>query len=506
MRFDIDSAKFVEHDLDSEKLAVIGSDRAVSWSELEAESEELAVTLRSLDLPLGHPVLVRGHKEVGMVSAMIACMICGHPYVPLDVVVPSDRVRRILAITGSRLIIDHTEDAFPDVAFVLKRNGLLRSAATSSAEPAPDRPEDPIRYIIFTSGSTGEPKGVRITRESARAFLDWMVNDFGFGAADVYINQAPFSFDLSVYELFTSLHIGGTLLLNDGETAKDSHRFLDRIKQYNGSVWVSTPTFAYLYLTEPGFTGEAVPSIRHFLFCGESLPKATAQRLLDRFPNARVLNTYGPTEATVATTLIDVTRDVLMEYPDMPVGRVKRDAMIRCVTPDGRPAVKEAPGEIEIIGPHVSIGYLNNDALNTEKFFALDGQRGFRTGDYGWFEDGILFFNGRRDEQVKLNGFRIELGDIGAQMLAVPGVADAIAVPLKSGETVKRIVGFIRAAPGSDGSLLRETVASHLRRTLPSYMVPADLMMVEAFPVNTSHKTDRKALIELYTKRPKSGT
>lgn len=501
MRFDIVHARFEDRDRDADKPAVIGSDRTLSWSGSEAEAAGLAAIIAGLRLPPGHPVLVRGHKEAGMVSAMIACMQCGHPYVPLDVVVPLERVARIRAITGSRIIIDHTTDPFPTVPFVIKQGVLTRNDVAQAGASIPDRPQDPIRYIIFTSGSTGEPKGVRITREAAGAFLRWMTSDFGFSSDDVFINQAPFSFDLSVYELFTSLHMGATLLLNDADTARTSGRFLDRIKANAGSVWVSTPTFAYLYLTEPSFTGTELPSLRSFLFCGESLPKMTAQRLLDRFPQARVLNTYGPTEATVATTLIDVSRDVLAKYPDMPVGFPKPGCTLRCKTTDGSIATKDAPGEIEIIGPHVSIGYLNNDELNTAKFFTHEGQRGFRTGDYGWFQDGILFFNGRRDEQVKLNGFRIELGDIGAQMLAVPGVADAIAVPLKSGETVKRIVGFIRPAPGSDPAVVRAQVQGHLQRTLPSYMVPADLMLVDAFPVNSSHKTDRKALIELYVKR-----
>lgn len=461
----------------------------------------MVARISALGLPKGHPVVVRGHKEADMVVSMVACMMLDHPYIPLDLVVPEERVRRILTITGAQLVIDCSSDPLRyDVSAICpRRQDTLRAVDPSNGVPF--RPEDPIRYIIFTSGSTGEPKGVRITREAAGAFLRWMCNDFGFVAKDVFINQAPFSFDLSVYELFTSLHIGGTLLLNDGDTAKDSQRFLERVNRYSGSVWVSTPTFAYLYLTEPAFTGEQVASVHSFLFCGEALPKMTAQRLLDRFPRARVLNTYGPTEATVATSLIDVTHEVLAKYPDMPVGYAKRECTIRTTTPEGAIATKEAPGEIEIIGPHVSIGYLNNDALNAEKFFEVDGQRAFRTGDYGWFQDDILFFNGRRDEQVKLNGFRIELGDITAQMLAVPGVADAIAVPLKAGEAVKKIIGFVRSGPGTDVAALRPAIEDRLRKELPAYMVPADLMFVDAFPVNSSHKTDRKALIEAYVKR-----
>ncbi len=501
MRFNIVTARFEETGVAQEKTAVAGSDCDLSWLGLTQEVEAMTDRIARLGLPKGHPIVVRGHKETDMVVSMVACMVLDHPYIPLDLVVPEERVRRILTITGAQLVIDCAAEPLSyDVSAIWPgRRDVLKPVDPSKGIPY--RPEDPIRYIIFTSGSTGEPKGVRITRDAADAFLRWMCNDFGFSADDVYVNQAPFSFDLSVYELFTSLHIGGTLLLNDGETAKDSKRFLDRIRKYGGTVWVSTPTFAYLYLTEPAFAGEQVSSLHSFLFCGEALPKMTAQRLLDRFPQARVLNTYGPTEATVATSLIDVTREVLATYPDMPVGYAKRECIIRTTTPDGAAATKDAPGEIEIIGPHVSIGYLNNDALNAEKFFEVDGQRAFRTGDYGWFQDGILFFNGRRDEQVKLNGFRIELGDITAQMLAVPGVADAIAVPLKAGETVKKLIGFVRPGPGSDTAMLKPAIEERLRKELPAYMVPADLMFVDAFPVNSSHKTDRKALIEAYVRR-----
>lgn len=498
MRFDIVSGTFEDIDREPGKLAVIGSDRALAWNELRTEVGEWTSRLGSLELPAGHPVLVHGHKRAEMVAAMLACIALDLPYVPLDMVVPLERIERIRTLTGSQVLLNCTgAPTEVNVPIVLEQAKVTRQAQCTFAADMPARAHDPIRYIIFTSGSTGEPKGVQITREAAASFLRWMTSDFGFAPHDVFVNQAPFSFDLSVYEFFTALHCGATLLLNDAATCKDSALFLDRVRRYGGSVWVSTPTFAYLYLTEPAFVAAEVPSLKSFLFCGEALPKMTAQRLLDRFPTARVLNTYGPTEATVATTLIDVTRDVLARYPDMPVGFPKPEGTVRTVPP----GTKEDPGEIEILGPHVSIGYFKNDALNMEKFFVENGSRGFRTGDYGYFQDGILFFNGRRDEQVKLNGFRIELGDITAQMLAVPGVADAIAVPLTAGGTVKRIVGFIRPVGSMDEAELRAKVLEHLRRTVPEYMVPGDIAFVGAFPVNSSHKTDRKALIELYLNR-----
>lgn len=498
MRFNIITARFEEEDLAPEKWAIHGSDRSLTWEQFRREVHATAELIAGLNLPAGAPVAIRGHKEAGVVVAMAACMMQNHPYIPLDIMIPEDRVRRIFGIAGVQLLVDCSDVPLETELTTLQDNGTLKHGKAMGTGNTPFRPDDPLRYIIFTSGSTGDPKGVCISRSAAAAFLHWTAADFGFNADDVFINQAPFSFDLSVYELFTSLHTGGTLLLNDAETANDSQRFIQRINDHKGSVWVSTPTFAYLYLTEPAFHAERLPTIRTFLFCGEALPKMTAKRLLERFPGARVLNTYGPTEATVATSLVNVTAEVLDKYTDMPVGAAMRGSQLITRTDDGAPATKESPGEILIIGDNVSTGYLANDALNAEKFFVENGKRGFRTGDYGWIEDGLLFFNGRRDEQVKLNGFRIELGDITAQMLAVDGVADAIALPLRSGGAVKRIVGFVRPMAGRNNTELRNAILLQIGKELPHYMIPGDIAFVEAFPVNNNHKTDRKALIDGY--------
>ncbi|MCC6839689.1 MAG: AMP-binding protein [Flavobacteriales bacterium] len=498
MRFNIITARFEEEDRAPGKWAVHGSDRSLTWQEFHKEVQAMADLLHGLHLPAGAPVAIRGHKQASVVVAMAACIMHNHPYIPLDIMIPEDRVRRIFNIAGVQLLIDCSDVPLETELTTLQDNSTLKHGKAMGAGSTPVRTDDPLRYIIFTSGSTGDPKGVCISRSAAAAFLHWTCSDFGFSADDVFINQAPFSFDLSVYELFTSLYIGGTLLLNDAETTADSQRFIRRIQERNGSVWVSTPTFAYLYLTEPKFNAGQLPTVKTFLFCGEALPKMTAQRLLDRFPGSRVLNTYGPTEATVATSLVDVTAEVLDKYADMPVGAAMPGSRLITHTEDGAPATKELPGEILIIGDNVSTGYLANEALNAEKFFVERGKRGFRTGDFGWIEDGLLFFNGRRDEQVKLNGFRIELGDITAQMLAVDGVADAIALPLRSGGAVKRIVGFVRPLAGRNNTELRNAILLQIGKELPHYMIPGDISFVDAFPVNNNHKTDRKALIDGY--------
>lgn len=248
MRFNIVTAKFEDGGTDPRKLAVAGSDRDLTWAALRQEATALAEQIGALGVPAGTPVLVRGHKSADMVVTMVACMMLDLPYVPLDLSIPDERVRGIRTITGAQLAID-VQGTFPaEVAIAMERGALRKGHAVNTRQHTFNRPGDPVRYVIFTSGSTGEPKGVPITREAAGSFLEWMAKDFGVSSSDVFVNQASFSFDLSVYELFTSLHLGASLLLNDAATAKDAPRFLSRIAHYGGTVWVSTPTFAYLYL------------------------------------------------------------------------------------------------------------------------------------------------------------------------------------------------------------------------------------------------------------------
>jgi D-alanine--poly(phosphoribitol) ligase subunit 1 len=320
--------------------------------------------------------------------------------------------------------------------------------------------------------------------------------DFGLKTAEVYMNPASFSFDVSMYELYGFLINGGTLVLNTEVEYKNPNLFLERIKKYACTVWVSTPTFAYLYLSDPRFNGKHLPALKTFLFCGESLPKKTAKMLLERFPGSRVLNTYGPTEATVATTLIEVTSEVLEKYKDMPVGYAKYTSE---VVIDNETQDQTEPGEIIITGDNVSIGYFNNPELNKEKYFIRNGKRSFRTGDYGYYKDNILFFSGRKDEQVKLHGYRIELGDINTQIAKHPKVKEAVTVPLKVGDTVKKLISFVQLKEQeANVTPLKTDIIETIKKVLPEYMIPGDIMMVSEFPVNNNLKIDKSKLIELY--------
>jgi D-alanine--poly(phosphoribitol) ligase subunit 1 len=497
MKFDFFINSFDESVAAAHKLAVAGSDRDLNWLELQQEVEKLCNVFTDLGIPAGHPVMMRGHKEAAFIAAMLACAKCNIPYVPLDDIVPLERVKKIQAVTGSQVLIRFGERG-EDPEFPIEVSGAFEVMRNSGADFSKENifwfPDDPLFYIMFTSGSTGEPKGVQITRKAICSYLDWMERDYGFTGADVFINQAPFSFDLSVYEVMFSMHLGAGLILNPNTVAKSTVEFVKRIRKYQGSVWVSTPSFAYQFFLEPGFTGANLPGLRTFLFCGEELPNRTARKLLELFPQARVLNTYGPTEATVSTTLVNIDKNMAEAHGTLPVGYPKYTCEILIENEEKDPS---SPGEIVIAGDNVSIGYLKNPELNKEKFYLHKGKRAYRTGDFGYLKDGMLFFLGRQDDQVKLNGYRIELGDISAQLCQLELVDDAVCVPLRSGTAVKRIVAFVKlkgdAGPGS-----KEQIITGLRTRLPEYMIPGDIKFVTEFPHSSNHKIDRKKLIEQY--------
>jgi D-alanine--poly(phosphoribitol) ligase subunit 1 len=233
---------------------------------------------------------------------------------------------------------------------------------------------------------------------------------------------------------------------------------------------------------------------------GEDLPSRTVERIFQNFHNAKVYNAYGPTEATVVTTFIEITPALLAAYPkSLPIGFPKADGKILVANETNEP---EKSGELCIAGDHVSHGYLNDTALSSQKFFIHEGKRAYRTGDLGFYKEGMVFFEGRMDDQVKYNGYRIELDEITSSLQRIPGILEAVALPLKAGNTVKKIIAFIKVEENYQNELpaFKNTIRSKLLEKIPEYMIPSDFCVIDNFPVNTNHKIDKKELVVYYSK------
>ena len=475
MRFDLELLDFVDCDKDLNKLALSASDRDLTWDEFKNEVDAFKSEILKYNLPKGHPVVIYGHKEAKFLVSIVACISLGLPYIPVDTIYPKERLHKIINIVNSALLINTIDDTLDFNKENINTTYYL---------------DDPIIYIIFTSGSTGEPKGVQITQNSILDFNKWLDTDFKFSNDSVFMNQAPFSFDLSVYELIGFLSFGGTIVLNSRELLENHIEFFERLKKYSCNTWVSTPSFISKYLLSSEFTSNDIKSLQTFLFCGEVLPATTAKRILNSFPSSKVLNTYGPTEATVAITLIDITPAVIEKYSkSLPVGYVKENTVINLLDKDS-----ENVGEIEIVGDNVSIGYFKNEELNAQKFQAKYEKKSFRTGDFGYFEDDMLFFANRKDELIKLHGFRIELGEIDKEFTNNKNINESITIPLKRGTEVVKLITFIITNTQIDIEELKKEIS----QILPYYMIPSDIIVLDKFPYNTNHKIDKNQLIEIY--------
>ncbi len=472
MKFSIKEKKFLEHDTAPDLLAVSDENCDITWHELSVRTSHYETQLKALGIKSGQAVAILGHKQVDYIAAICACIAMGCPYIPLDDIYPKDRILKILSISQASCLIDLKLKKI-DTAFI---NWPIKEFS----------PEDDLIYIIFTSGSTGDPKGVQISRESVLSLLRWMQEDFQLPTNAVFMSQAPFSFDLSVYETMYFLTYGKSIILNSRDTIAQKSTFISRLKAKNINTWVSTPSFAWMQTTSEEFNQEFLPTVECFLFCGENLTLKLVKKLRLLFPKARILNTYGPTEATVATTIIEINDEIIAKYDPLPVGYPKK----------GTEVYTDENNEICIVGDNVMSGYLNREDLNSSKMFIKNELRGFKTGDQGRLADGMLFFQGRLDDQIKLHGYRIELSEIDFALATACGVKEAASIPIKRGEEVIRLIAFIKLDEKDTTTF--DVFKDHIKQKLPSYMVPSEFILLKEFPMSNNHKIDRKKLKEIY--------
>jgi D-alanine--poly(phosphoribitol) ligase subunit 1 len=455
----------------------------MTYGELIARARGLAAHLCQVLPDDGAPVAVVGHKEPEMVVGFLGAALAGHPYVPIESNTPAARVSRMIEVAGVRLTLTVAD--------------IARLALPSHiGSPAGPRSEDHPYYVMFTSGSTGEPKGVVITRGCLSSFIGWMLEEQRFeSAAECFLNQALFTFDVSVMDLYLSLVTGGTHISVTRDDIADFKRLFRTLENSGVTVWVSTPSFARICLAESRFDRRMLPAVRRFLFAGEILAPEIARQLLTRFPEAQVWNFYGPTEATVVATSVRVTTELLEQYPVLPIGYPKPGAAVFAAA-DGRlePLPDGHRGEIIIAGDNVSPGYLQQPGLTAQHFVEVNGLRAYRTGDVGHVQDNLVFYDGRGDHQVKLHGYRIELGDVEANLCALEGVQAAVVLPIVRKGEVDSLAAFVVHDAGTESDV--RSLRARLGHRVPAYMLPRVVKIVDRFPMTANGKIDRRKLAE----------
>ena len=466
-----------------EAIAHVSDGRTLTYGELRRRSDALAAHLAERLGGDRAPIAALGHREPEMLIAFLGAVKSGRPYVPLDTALPQQRIDKILATSRAALILTPEE--------------IAQFSASNARAPADPVQRDNPFYILFTSGSTGEPKGVIITLACLEHFLAWMIAEQRFTElGETFLNQAPFSFDLSVMDLYCSLVTGGTLFSISRDLVANPKMLYRALANSSVTTWVSTPSFAQMCLVEQTFEEAMLPRVRRFLFCGETLAPQTAARLLERFPGAQVWNTYGPTEATVATTSVRIDHTILEKYSPLPVGYAMPGTEVFVADENREVLPANKRGEIIIAGPNVSPGYLARPDLTANAFFQHGSQRAYRTGDLGQIRDKLLFFEGRIDEQIKLNGYRIELGDVEANLRSLALVRDAVVIPVIKNGAAQSLVAFVVVSARDEGSdfELAHTLRKQLGERLPAYMLPRKFVFLDAFPMTANGKADRTRL------------
>jgi len=446
------------------KTAYISGNTSITYGELWKKAVTAAEHLTCQGT---EPVILLGKKEIYMVVGILACLIAGRAYVPVDRSLPETRIRKIIEASGASLILcEHDAEGYGLPYCSLE-------ALSKYRHMLPKQPAGNTAYIIFTSGTTGEPKGVPISVENLKNFVNWLnrLEPLASYRNVSVLNQASFSFDLSVADLFYSFTNGHTLTaLESADPAEIAAIFcINRIE-----VCIATPTFFKLCMTDPEFNSVNYPSLQCIYFCGEPLTPKTVQKLWERFPDLKIINAYGPTEATSAVSAVQIQKEML-NAPLLPVGKIDNFAA----------EIEISDDEIILKGKSVFSGYLNGI---TGGHFRENGRNCYRTGDLGYMENGYLYCRGRKDAQIKYKGYRIELTDIEQNIINLPGVQDCVVNAIQAADgTVRYLNAYVT---GENTTGLRERLSD----VLPEYMIPKTIRILDNLPVNTNGKIDRKAL------------
>ena len=489
----------------ADSVALIHAGRSVSYGALAASANRLARYLISKGVGPETIVPIAVEPSVERIVAMVGVLFAGGAYLPLDIDSPPERIKNLLDQTNAPLLLSSPSVSeklslagrddlivLGDAALKIQLDALSGLPLDRAERDAVLKPEN-LAYVIYTSGSTGRPKGVGVSHGAICTSLDWIVEELGLSARDRVVHRCDYTFDVSVWEIFTTLSMGGVLILPMVGEARDSARLISLVQRHEATLMYFVPTMLADFIATPGAAG--CESLGNIVAIGEALSGALQQRVHETLPAVRFWNSYGPTEAAVGVTLWLCRREEGSRAP--PIGASATATQIYLLDDALRPVPDGQPGEICIGGPFLARGYVGRPDLTAERFppcpFDPDGGRMYRTGDLAERRsDGELYFLGRNDHQIKFNGVRVELGEIEAAVCALPGVERAAVVARElSGEN--RLIAYVILRPGASPLAPAEAKA-RLALQLPSRLVPSFMVPVAKFPLTTSGKLDAKAL------------
>ncbi|WP_420714809.1 non-ribosomal peptide synthetase, partial [Streptomyces sp. WM6372] len=466
-------------------LAVLSGDVELTYAELDARAGRLAQKLIELGVGRERLVGLCLPRGADMVVSLLAVWRAGGAYVPLDPEYPPDRLGYMVADSGAVVILgtaDTVKDLPSEAVHVLLLDEFDHADAPSGEEPPAAVDPDQLAYVIYTSGSTGRPKGVAVPHRGVANLAEVMRPVLGVHEGAVALQFASFSFDASVLDVAVTLAAGATLAIASSTERSEPEALAEMVKRSGVNVASVVPSL--LGVLDPA----ALSGVENWVLGAELLTADLAGRWT---AGARMWNTYGPTEATVITTAVELDRSIRPEDQPPPIGRPLGNARVYVLDAALSPVPVGVAGELYIAGAQLARGYVGRAGLTAERFVAdpfavVAGSRMYRTGDVvRWSADGVLEFVGRADAQVKVRGFRIEPGEIVAVLTGHEQVGQAAVVVREDRPGNKRLVAYVVPAAGTDTADLDPAVLrGFVGERLPDYMVPSAFVVLGALPLS----------------------
>ena len=485
----------------SKKIAVIEEEKKLSYKELNDYSKSVGSFIAN-DNIFNEPVIIFMDKGIDTLISFFGCVYAGCYYSLINPLFPQNRIEQIRDVINSKLVITNSENYenaklyFKDskVCLIseLKENDIDELKLDEVKNKHIDY--DPL-YVNFTSGSTGTPKGVVISHRSVIDFIDNFTNLFNFKAEDIIANQAPFDFDVSVKDIYSSIKVGATLVIVPTKYFSNPSVLLDYLCDNNVTTMTWAVSALCLITTFHGLDYKVTSYVNKILFSGEVMPIKHLKTWMEHLPNTMFVNVYGPTEITCNCTyhIIDRTRD----YEDkIPIGKPFPNERVFLLDEDNNLITSaNTKGEICVSGSALALGYYNNHEQTNKNFIQNPiinnyNEMIYRTGDLAFYnESGELLFNGRKDFQIKYLGHRIELEDIDKSVMKNESVVRCCTI--FDEEKSKLICFYI-------GNIDKKELHAFLKEIVPVHMIPGKFIKIDEFPMTKNGKIDRKALMKIY--------
>ena len=481
-----------------EHAAIEAGDVVLSYAQLDARAERVAAGLLAAGVEPGSPVALLLERSAEAIVALLGILKAGGAYLPLDPGYPAERLAFVINDARAALVIAGVGvDALANIHVPIVSLDQLERCATGG--PLPTLASDALAYVMYTSGSTGTPKGAEIPhRAIIRLVRD--VDYVDFGTHPRLLHAAPLGFDASTLEIWGALLNGGTCIVH-GERIPTGCGLARTIDRHHARIaWLTAALFNAIVDDD----ASKLTGLSQLLIGGEALSPAHVRKAYAALPDTTIINGYGPTECTTFATTYRIPRDLDADTRSIPIGRPIADTSLHVLNAQGEAVPVGIIGELHIGGAGLAHGYLARPELTAERFITRASDRGnerlYRTGDLvRWLPDGVIEFIGRADGQVKLRGYRIEIGEIEAALQGIAGVRAGAVVVREDRPGHKRLVAYYVL---EDTTLAARSLREQLSRVLPEFMVPAIYIGLASLPITVNGKLDRRALPAPDSRRP----